>query len=561
MLYTFVHLLKIRKQKMHKSRMKSISFYADPFIQRQSEKIFKQVRDNPEHKKYLNEMWEKCSAIFEAQRKNGAGFPIDSILRYFLLEYNDRNFKHGLNSLPSSFNIMEAFFEHRPDLVYFKLRKEKEHLFLVSEYFDFLTSPDSKCKIENLSDFLEEGIIYSYNSCEDINDFMLSSPKNENYVITGCSIIRHSKEINILLLIGKEADLISETSKIKDNFELKFTRNRENITPDPYLKQEAVAIQDNSNFWKHIILTRFDLADKTQDVRYILADWGNAFNVQTDDINSFLDNSGKIIPELESVLQNSVQNINENRFVFELCKNLLYLPIYFSENDDKVTFETHKTQLWGNLGKIAWRKKERLLEPEDKITTRDIATLKGLFSNKYCFYSVGMTPELKIQKNGYWKLLSPNKIGVDKNNKPIKGRTWVTETSAWIEKDEESPDIITGTSKNTIDFDSSPNNGYIYVMCSASDKENMFKVGLTRRKPEERANEISKGTGVPTKYLVVQDWRVIDCVLAETLIHKDLSAYRINDRREFFVAPYKIIRESIETNVNYVNKNPLKMDN
>ncbi|MFK2342485.1 GIY-YIG nuclease family protein [Bacteroides fragilis] len=49
----------------------------------------------------------------------------------------------------------------------------------------------------------------------------------------------------------------------------------------------------------------------------------------------------------------------------------------------------------------------------------------------------------------------------------------------------------------------------------------MFKVGLTRRDCETRAKELSSATGVPDKYLIVEEFATADCVLAEKLIHEN----------------------------------------
>ena len=50
----------------------------------------------------------------------------DNELRYFHDEYNDRTWKHGFGSLPSSFNVLEGFFKWNPKLFYFELIDEVE---------------------------------------------------------------------------------------------------------------------------------------------------------------------------------------------------------------------------------------------------------------------------------------------------------------------------------------------------------------------------------------------------------------------------------------------------
>ena len=83
------------------------------------------------------------------------------------------------------------------------------------------------------------------------------------------------------------------------------------------------------------------------------------------------------------------------------------------------------------------------------------------------------------------------------------------------------------------------NPGSIYILLNASMPK-LLKIGKTTKSPEERAAELSVGTGVPTPYLVAHYVLVDDCDLAEREVHKRLEAYRINDKREFFSVPLRI---------------------
>ena len=79
--------------------------------------------------------------------------------------------------------------------------------------------------------------------------------------------------------------------------------------------------------------------------------------------------------------------------------------------------------------------------------------------------------------------------------------------------------------------------GYVYILINPSLK-GLLKVGQTKKDPEERAKEISQGTGVPTPYIVAYKEDFNDCELAEKMIHIMLEeeGYRINKNREFFEA-------------------------
>jgi hypothetical protein len=87
-------------------------------------------------------------------------------------------------------------------------------------------------------------------------------------------------------------------------------------------------------------------------------------------------------------------------------------------------------------------------------------------------------------------------------------------------------------------------------MRNASHSIDIFKVGMTTRSSIDRAKELSSATGVPDKFLIVDEWKVNDCVLAEKIIHKALDQYRVNSNREFFKIKYaalvKITSDSLK---------------
>jgi len=75
--------------------------------------------------------------------------------------------------------------------------------------------------------------------------------------------------------------------------------------------------------------------------------------------------------------------------------------------------------------------------------------------------------------------------------------------------------------------------GYVYVLINPS-VEGLVKIGKTTKDPEERANELSTATGVPTPFIVVYKAFFQDCGSAETYIHTRLASYRISENKEFF---------------------------
>lgn len=62
----------------------------------------------------------------------------------------------------------------------------------------------------------------------------------------------------------------------------------------------------------------------------------------------------------------------------------------------------------------------------------------------------------------------------------------------------------------------------------------LVKIGKTSRSPQLRAQEISRGTGIPTPFVVSHQRTVKDIDSAERVIHQTLDGSRTNNRREFF---------------------------
>ncbi len=92
--------------------------------------------------------------------------------------------------------------------------------------------------------------------------------------------------------------------------------------------------------------------------------------------------------------------------------------------------------------------------------------------------------------------------------------------------------------------------GYIYIFINPSLQKNMIKIGQTNRSPEERAEELSSGSGVVASYTVAYEEKVKDPHLVESRIHQRLKDFRINPEREFFRLPLKDAISAVREVVN-----------
>jgi T5orf172 domain len=104
--------------------------------------------------------------------------------------------------------------------------------------------------------------------------------------------------------------------------------------------------------------------------------------------------------------------------------------------------------------------------------------------------------------------------------------------------------------------------GYIYVLINPS-MEGLVKVGKTTRNPQDRVEELSSSTGVPTPFILVYQEYFEDCSKAELMIHQILESKnaRISKNREFFKAqPYEVIKIIQNLKYNHLNTEQLIFD-
>jgi len=78
------------------------------------------------------------------------------------------------------------------------------------------------------------------------------------------------------------------------------------------------------------------------------------------------------------------------------------------------------------------------------------------------------------------------------------------------------------------DFDS-----WVYIMSNPSSP-GYYKIGYTKKNPEERAKQISNATGVIVPMVVEWAFHCYNGFALEQEVHHKLDAYRVSNQREFF---------------------------
>lgn len=302
-------------------------------------------------------------------------------------------------------------------------------------------------------------------------------------------------------------------------------------------------IDEGKEFIKVIVACRLDLDSMTIDARYVAEETNVSFNIITDEVEGYLDPRGEFLTEsLKEVYRKGTEMIEEFNAIFEVVKLSLYLPYFFNLNEELIVEEMldtkFKTQYSSPLTKRRYNNVFGHKSPTKSIYSLDS---KNIFSPD----TIKLRDDLfKVQSSGYWKKIPLDQIGLDKLGKPIHGRTWVNQNLSWFEGKEE--DLV--VEKDNTLF-TGQNSGCIYVLRNPTMERNIFKIGLTRYKVDDRVAQLSK-TSVPDKFYKSQEWNVKDCVRAEKEIHRLLNDFRVDPRREFFKIEYekaiKIIKHVVD---------------
>ena len=88
---------------------------------------------------------------------------------------------------------------------------------------------------------------------------------------------------------------------------------------------------------------------------------------------------------------------------------------------------------------------------------------------------------------------------------------------------------------------SNDTNQYVYVLYNESNKF-YYKIGWTSRKPQDRANEINRNTGVVGIWEVGHQWKVEDGYWLEQRIFREFSQHR-QERKEIFHFPNHAVEQ------------------
>lgn len=494
---------------------------------------------SPAFRKAIKDASRTASAMAVAVAHNGAGLPADTGLREFCDEYNRRVMRHGLHYLPSSFNIFESFLSYHAKYGVFTPIREVDHICSLRAFLDYEAGrPDPQ--LDDCARELPQNVAFNFSFTERPAEWTFGEAP-DRFAISSASMVRHDNEITVMCLGGLECNLDAE-SALHSSFPEKGITDpaKPDLEIDPDLRAGPVPFGADGIMQRLYIAIRFDLTRRSIQVRYLLQDAGNMWHIRTDDPLTI--DYAKELGDSD-IGKDWTAFVDHRQAMFATVVRMLGLPNYFKSRAMQVVDDKAITAI-AELGKTLKGKRSIKSAPANLLVyIKDVRTMyeSGPFPSEI----VLPVFELKVEREGFWERLEFGEYGTGQSGERVLGRTWVSKTLS--RRQAVVPGVkISGASSSTGNTLLEGEEGYIYVLRNASHQIDVFKIGLTRRSVSTRASELSRGSGVPDKFLTVQSWWVPDVVYAEKRIHKILDDYRVNDSREFFRADYPVIRSAVE---------------
>lgn len=105
---------------------------------------------------------------------------------------------------------------------------------------------------------------------------------------------------------------------------------------------------------------------------------------------------------------------------------------------------------------------------------------------------------------------------------------------------------FTARKENVYENRGGDGDSWVYVLSNPS-MPNLLKIGSTSKEPDERAKQLSRGTGVPTGFNVEYAFKCFNSEALERELHKHFKYARIDNQREFFQIKLESVIEGIDT--------------
>ena len=388
--------------------------------------------------------------------KSSPGFAADKKLRQLLVEFNHRLMSAGIHSLPSIYNAVQSFYIlPNLDKHIFRIKNEKDHLFYLNDFFEYITSEDSGEATENGIRSIEDNIIYSFNTLDPKGDISISSDAGTDFFVYSLSFIKENGLLSVLAVIGKlveefevknpvSIERIVKESALVDQDQITKAKQRllDNITNEN-IKMKIVPITPVSpkepEVQACLAAIKIDLKYLKVVNRYFYEETEASYSGFTDD-----EGIGISKDEIDEVM---LEQLDKYRGVFELCSMTPSLISYFQFKYKLVKNEKFLTAL-GKKNKslllpVRNKKKKKKSKPaiNQKYLLKRVPALRIISESKSIRNF--SPPKFLVEVSGYYRRLNnPESFGKDQQGRPIKGLTWIKSHERWKDRPKRRKEVL-----------------------------------------------------------------------------------------------------------------------
>lgn len=507
---------------------------------------------------------EQYRQILRSISNSGAGFPIDQLIRQLAIEYTHRYASSGTNNQPISFNYFEPFCEikliDKSVAPYAVPINEMDHLFSVGDFFDYLTSSDSKnFKLNSLMN-LPEDTAFHFTANGDLSDFTYLNSDGREFLISGFSMVRRGSFLHWCVIGGELLDEAEWEARSNSQIEISldsvppFKRAfmEDSLRLNSNKSGSPVALEGASTAIRTIYAGETDLKSEKHLSRCYMSEMENAFFMICDDPEIFDDIPN--IKDREESIANMLDRMKKAAVMWELAEAMFHLPAYFAFKvgiSKKVLFSSGvsitQDRLNGARGVNAKYRAVSAIE----VRSTDEPAIRALIPQHF-----------EVETAGHWRKLADGSQGTGPHGEVTEGRTWIKRESKWRARQEEQRTIYIKSLVSTAKLKAAEieaatlavegrkkittTKGVIYALRCMAMKDEIYKVGWTSGDAQERADQLSAATGVPISFVVVDSWQHTDAEKLEKDIHAMLAPYRIAPNREFFHVSYEVLSKVVK---------------
>jgi T5orf172 domain-containing protein len=505
--------------------------------------------------------------LLEGMTSSGAGYPADQLLRQLTIEYTHRYASSGLHNQPLNFNYFEPFCEikliEQSVAPYAEPTSEIDHLFSIVDYFDYVTSSESsQFELSSLKT-LPEGETLHFTPTGGISDFTFLTAEGREFVVAGFSMVRRGSSLH-WYIVGGEVFTEQDWEQLKiDQLEFESAETLPNKRPFLTASMERtgknsgppVALEGTDTAMRTIIAGEIDLQSSKYLGRCYMSERENSFSITCDDPELFDHISDDAKRSEMARLMND--RVERAAVMWNLAETMFRLPAYFSF---RVTV-ARSVAVSSGQALVKVPKGGRGLRGN----FRYVSAIEFTDSTVPVVRSY-IAPHYQTETDGHWRRLPRDQFGYDSSGGLVRGKTWIRASNPWRERADTPRTIYVKSSIEAArvkvkeyvaraeaakeDVGGQPSTtsdaGVVYVLRCMIMQDEVYKVGWTSGTAEERAQQLSAATGVPSSFAVVASWKHADPAALEKGVHAMLAPYRINDAREFFQVSYSTIRSIIE---------------